>query len=134
MSPQRTFAFVAAAAVVLSTAGASAQDATPPPVGAARPELSGQPNLRDPGPGTPSDGAKGPQAEVRALEKAIEADRQRLIVLITQRAGEPPPLRDDPQLLEIAERLPRLEEELRQLKELTKQPAVPAVPAKAARP
>ena len=134
MPPQHTFAFVAAAVVVLSTTGGGAQEASPPPVEAARPDRSDQANLPDPGPGTPSSDAKGPQAEVRALEKAIEADRQRLVALITQRAGDPPPLRDDPQLLEIAERLPRLEEELRQLKELTEQPAVPALPAEAARP
>ena len=52
-----------------------------------------------------------------ALERAIEADRARLVELISERAVDDPGLRGSPELVEIAERLPQLEEELRLLRE-----------------
>lgn len=59
---------------------------------------------------------------LRVLEQAIEADRTRLVALIAERTDESPALRENPELLAIAERLPRLEEELRLMKR-ARQPA-----------
>ena len=61
--------------------------------------------------------AQDAEAVMRALEQAIEADRARLSALITEPASDAPPLRESPELLEIAERLPHMEEELRLLKQ-----------------
>ena len=67
----------------------------------------------------------------RALQQAIEADRRRLEDLIAPPQGKSRRLHDDPELIEIAERLPRLEEELRQLKEAQSTPANASPGAKA---
>jgi hypothetical protein len=130
MPPQNTVAILLATTIVFSTTAARAQDATPPNAAPSvqRDQAGQSPEL---GSASPSADGKDTPARLHALQQAIEADRQRLIVLITERAGDPPPLRDDPELLAIAERLPRLEEELRVLKELTQQQPLPA---KAARP
>jgi hypothetical protein len=78
------------------------------------------PKSEPPGSTPPDFSAKaGPgngEARVRALEQAIAADRKQLEELITTPQREERTLREDPRLLEIAERLPRLEEELRKLK------------------
>ena len=70
----------------------------------------------------PSDPAAHAAESLRPLEQAIEADRARLVALIAERRDDSPPLRENPELLEIADRLPRLEEELRLMKR-ARQPA-----------
>lgn len=52
-------------------------------------------------------------ARVRALEAAVEADRTRLLLLVsTPRARSATPLYEEPELKEIARRLPGLQDEL----------------------
>ena len=46
-------------------------------------------------------------AVMRALEQAIEVDRAHLSRLITEQPSDAPPLRENPELLAIALRLPR---------------------------
>lgn len=143
MPPQHSLAVIVATAAVLATASAGAQQAAPSPKPAQvqRSDPSDAPHPVDqtvatnearPGvPGEPRIDTRDRLARVRALEQAIDADRQQLIALITKRAGVTPRLHEDPQLLEIAERLPLMEEELRQLKEMGEREGVPA---KAGRP
>jgi hypothetical protein len=76
---------------------------------------TGSPQAAAASSGRPETGAPAPTVD--ALERAIEADRARLIELISERAVDDPGLRESPELVEIAERLPQLEEELRLLRE-----------------
>lgn len=121
MPARLTAPALCALAAFLSLPIACSQKAVPPPPAAATlgdsntPEAQREPqsNL----PQSPQSPQPDADAQLRALERAIERDRLRLIALITDRTGEKPALREDPELVEIAERLPRLEEELRRLQE-----------------
>ena len=58
---------------------------------------------------TPSEVA----GQVRALEAAVETDQDRLLLLVsTPRAKSAPPLHEEPELKEIARRLPALQAKL----------------------
>ena len=51
--------------------------------------------------------------QVRALEAAVETDQDRLLLLVsTPRAKSAPPLHEEPELKEIARRLPALQAKL----------------------
>ncbi len=124
MPPRLSLLFVWAALLSAPTACSRQAALSPPPIPSPAHQLDPQldPQLDEPtnahehrgaaespGPGSDSD------SQLRALELAIETDRLRLIGLITEREGKQTALRDDPELVEIAERLPRLEKELRRL-------------------
>lgn len=124
MPPRLSLLFVWAALLSAPTACSRQAALPPPPIPSPAHQLDQQldPQLDEPtnahehrraaespGPGSDSD------SQLRALELAIETDRLRLIGLITEREGKKTALRDDPELVEIAERLPRLEKELRRL-------------------
>jgi len=68
--------------------------------------------------------------EVQRLEAAVDADRARLLLLVsTPRAPSAIPLHDEPELREIAHRLPELQAELAHWADLTPAPAGGAMPA-----
>lgn len=66
----------------------------------------------------PALGLTHPQAErIRELEARIEADRESLKQLISRPSDTARDLSTDPRVLEIGQRLPRLQAELRELRE-----------------
>lgn len=68
-------------------------------------------------------------ATVRELEQAIQADRARLLVLVsTERGEDAVPLHADPDLRAIARRLPRLERELERWAKQETRPSAPSTP------
>ncbi len=105
MAPRLTVPLFCALALIALAPASHAQSTDPPPAPA---PIVDKPNAETP--------PASIDARARALEQSIETDRLRLISLITDRMGKDPALRESPELLAIAERLPRMEEELRLLR------------------
>lgn len=91
----------------LRTLGAAVLWAAPCAMATAQP--SNGPNA----PNGPTPPVAEVAARVRALEAAVEADRRRLLLLVSiPRARSATPLYEEPELKEIARRLPGLQDEL----------------------